>query len=99
MAWANWGLLMIANYEENKIAAVFGYGSLEVANGNNDKMDNLPYILVSEWSEPQRVGLLREGQEVTGAATGKSILLQFNSKESFEVFYEAVERTKKELGL
>jgi hypothetical protein len=84
---------MITNYDEG-LAAVFGLGTLEVCVGRNDKMADLPYIVINEWSEPQRVGLYNEGDEVTGKATGKKIHLQFKSKSDFEVFDDAVSRIR-----
>ena len=81
-----------------KCAVEFGLGTVEVLTGINDQMNNAPFILLKEWSEPQVVGLLNEETNVTGEATGKMIYLQFRSIESLNVLKEAIRITEEKLS-
>lgn len=85
---------MIHFYEEKKAAVIFGNGTVEVLLGNNDQMDNAPYIRLNGWSEPQPIKEYDPKDVATGEATGEAILLQFSSLESFEVFEKAVLRIR-----
>jgi hypothetical protein len=69
--------------------ALFGFGTVGIFTGKNDKMDNHPYILLQETVEPQEISTEVSLKETP--LKDRKIFLQFSNRKSFDVFKAAID--------